>query len=262
VRRGARRILRFAVILVGMGAAAAAAPPAPAGSPDELFARGNAQYARGEFAEAAESYRRILESGLRNGEVYYNLGNACFRQNRIGEAILNYEKALKLNPDDPDARENLRFANLRIRDRIPSDDLPFLLALLERGRRLLGISAVTRLFAGAYYASMLLAAVWILLNGRRWSPAVGMAALAVFAASLAAGGWMLLQGRAISAADQAIVLAEKVDVLSGPGPENTLLASIHEGTKVRIHNRREAWVQVTLPDGRAGWMRGEVLGVI
>ena len=73
---------------------------------------------------------------------------------------------------------------------------------------------------------------------------------------------MGLQARERYAADQAIVLSEKAEVLSGPGAENTLLASVHEGTKVRIHNRRQAWVQVTLPDGRAGWMQGGTLGVI
>jgi tetratricopeptide (TPR) repeat protein len=239
-----------------------AASQSPASSPEELLVQGNDLYAHGDYAGAARKYRSILDAGIRNSAVDYNLGNACFRQNRIGEAILFYEKALKLDPTDVDARENLRYANLRIRDRIPEEDPPLLLALLDRGLNLLRLEQVTHLFVAAYLASMVLFAAWIAGRQRRWGWWVGVAALVVFALSLAAGGWMISRGRALSASDKAIVLSEKVDVLSGPGSENTLLASVHEGTKVLIHNRREEWVQVTLPDGRAGWMRGDALGII
>ena len=252
----------LAVLLGALLLAAETATPEPPGSPDELSARGNDAYAHGDYAAAADSYRRILEAGIRNSRVYYNLGNACFKQNQVGPAILYYEKALKLDPADGDARENLRYANLRIRDRIPAEDFPILVVLLSRGLGLLRMEQVIGLFVGLYLAGMLLATAWILGNGRRWAAPAGIASLVFCALSLAAGGWMLLQGRARTASDQAIVLVEKVEVLSGPGPENTLLASVHEGTKVRIHNRRESWVQVTLPDGRAGWMREATLGVI
>ena len=261
-RRGAGLLSGLAVLLGALLLGAAAAAPEPPRSPDELFARGNEQYAQGDYAASAASYRKILEAGFRNSRVYYNLGNACFKQNQVGPAILFYEKALKLDPADEDARENLRYANLRIRDRIPAEDLPILLAVFSRGLGLLRMERVIGLFTGLYLAAMLFAAAWILGNGRRWAAQAGIAALVLCALFLAAGGWMLLQGRARGASDQAIVLAEKVEVLSGPGPENTLLASVHEGTKVKIHNRRETWVQVTLPDGRAGWMREETLGGI
>jgi len=248
--------------MVGLTAALAAPPVGPPPSPEQLFSRGNDLYSRGDYAAASEAYRQIAAAGIRNGRVYYNLGNTCFRQNRIGEAILYYEKALKLDPTDPDARENLRFANQRIRDRIPAEDLPLLLALLERAEHLLRLEQVTSLFLGLYLLCMALALIWILGHGRRWASGAGVAAAGALVLAIGAGGWMIAQGRERSASSDAIVLQEKVDVLSGPGSENTLLASIHEGTKVRIHNRREEWVQVTLPDGRAGWMRGESLGEI
>ena len=224
------------VLAAGLSAALAAA--LPASSPDELLAQGNSLYAHGDYAGAADSYQKILGAGFRNSRVYYNLGNARFKQNQIGRAILAYERAIKLDPTDAEARENLRFANRRIRDQIPPDDEGYLLG------------------------SMTLAAGWILGRARRWGPPVGITAGVVLGLALLTGGWMGLQARERYAADQAIVLSEKAEVLSGPGAENTLLASVHEGTKVRIHNRRQAWVQVTLPDGRAGWMQGGTLGVI
>jgi len=263
VRRAAGILapLGLALLLLSPGTCWAR-PAGPTRSADELFARGADQYARGEYEAAADSFREILSAGIRTSRVYYNLGNACFKRNQIGQAILYYEKTLRLDPTDEDARENLRYANVRIRDRNPGEDLPYLLALAVRARDLLRLEEVTRLFLGLYLAAMILGAGWILANGRPWAPHLGIAALALLALSLACGGWMLLQGHARSSADEAIVLAEKTEVLSGPGSENTLLAPVHEGTKVRIHNRREEWVQVTLPDGRVGWMRGETLGVI
>lgn len=255
-----RGLPRALVVAAGLGAALAAGPPAA--SPDELLDRGNGLYARGDYAAAAETYQRILGAGFRNSRVYYNLGNARFKQNQIGRAILAYERAIKLDPTDAEARENLRFANRRIRDQIPPDDEGYLLALFARARDTLTFDQVTTLFVGLYLGSMALAAGWILGKGRRWGPPVGLAAGALLGLALLAGAWMGLQARARFAFDQAIVLSEKAEVLSGPGAENTLLASVHEGTKVRIHNRRQVWVQVTLPDGRAGWMQGGTLGVI
>ncbi len=261
-RPGARGRRLLPALLAAIALLGAAAPPAPSPTADQLFARGNEAYSRGDYAGSAEAYRRIVDSGIRNSRVYFNLGNACFRLNRIGEAILYYEKALKLDPGDEEARENLRYANLRIRDRIPADDLPLLLQLLVRVRDLVRLELMFRLFAGLYLLSMAVMAGWILGSRKRWGPPAGAAALVLLLLAFSAGAWMFLQGRARTGGGEAIVLAEKVEVLSGPGTENTLLASIHEGTKVRIHNRRDSWVQVTLPDGRAGWMRGETLGLI
>jgi tetratricopeptide (TPR) repeat protein len=227
-----------------------------------LFKAGNEAYSKGDFAAAQKAYRGIVDLGIRNSSVYYNLGNACFRRNEIGSAILYYEKALRLQPGDVDARENLSFASLRIRDRIPPDSTPFLITLLSRGVNLLSLEQVTRIFLVTYFAAMAALAAWIGLRRTRWSVLIGGMAGILLLSALTAGGWVVLQAQARNATDEAIVLLDKVDVYSGPGSDNTLLASVHEGTKVRIHARRYQWAQVTLPDGRSGWLLGEALGVI
>lgn len=256
-RRGAASCL-----LAGLFSGLLGSSPADAASPEELFARGNEQYAKGDYAGAVGSYEAILAAGIENSAVFYNLGNACFRSNALGRAILYYEKALKLDPSDADARENLRFARQRIRDRIPEEEPPFLVALLVRIRDSLRLEQVTRIYLALHWGAMILASVWILSAGRRAGVVCGIASVVVFALALGAGGWMLAQGRARGAQEAAIVLAEKADVLSGPGSENTLLASVHEGTRVRMHNRRGGWIQVTLPDGRAGWVQEAALASI
>lgn len=252
----------FLALTATLIAAPAAAQERSELQADALFKAGNEAYSKGDFAAAQKAYREIVELGIRNSRVYYNLGNACFRRNEIGNAILYYEKALRLQPGDVDARENLHFASLRIRDRIPPDSTPLLITLLSRGLTLMSLEQVTRIFLVTYLAAMAVLAVWISLRRTRWSILVGGMAGILLLSALAAGGWMVLQAQARNATDEAIVLLDKLDVYSGPGSDNTLLASVHEGTKVRIHARRYEWTQVTLPDGRSGWLRGEALGVI
>lgn len=254
-------LLGLAVVWLAPQAAWPAQEPGAARA-EALFSQGNEAYSKGDFDAAEKAYRGIVDLGIRNWRVYYNLGNACFRKNDIGSAILYYEKALRLQPGDVDTRENLRFASLRIRDRIPPDSTPFLIALLTRAVNLLSLEQVTRLFLALYLMTMAVLAAWIVLRGRRWALAVGALAGVLLVSALGAGGWMVLQAGIRNATDEAIVLSEKLEVYSGPGSDNTLLASVHEGTKVRIHARRDSWTQVTLPDGRSGWLRGEALGVI
>ena len=248
-------LLGFSLGVVG------AAPAAPA-SAEDLFLQGNAAYQKGDFTAAAAAYQKIVDTGVQNSRVDFNLGNAFFRLNQIGKAILYYEKARRLDPGDEDVRENLRFANLHLRDRILSEKDPIVLEALRRGRDAVSPGTVSVLFLALYLSAMVLIALWILLRGRRGAFVLGFSAAALLTLALVSGGWLALQLQARGAGDEAIVLADKLEVLSGPGAENTLLASVHEGTKVRIHGRRAEWFQITLPDGRAGWIRGEGLGVV
>jgi tetratricopeptide (TPR) repeat protein len=86
--------------------------PVYAADPEELFSQANRLYEEKDFSQALVKYRRIIEQGMENGTVYYNMGNACFKSGKLGEAILAYEKALKYLPRDEDIKTNLEFARL------------------------------------------------------------------------------------------------------------------------------------------------------
>ncbi len=55
-------------------------------------------------------------------------------------------------------------------------------------------------------------------------------------------------------APHAIVMADRVDVLSGPSADNTVLFTVHEGTRLEVRNRRDGWFQVSLPNAMSGWV--------
>src|SRR5712692_5378225 len=78
--------------------------------PAAQFAKANQEYAAGNFKSAIADYEELVSSGQDTPNVFYNLGNAYFRQNSFGHAILNYERALALEPHHPETQANLRIA--------------------------------------------------------------------------------------------------------------------------------------------------------
>ena len=85
------------------------------------FEAANAAYADGRYDEAVTIYQSLLDEQP-NATLYYNLGNARFKQGELAQAILNYERALRLKPNYKDAKYNLAFAQSRIVDNIPEQD--------------------------------------------------------------------------------------------------------------------------------------------
>src|SRR5437867_9197539 len=75
-----------------------------------VFSQANADYQKGDFISAEAHYRRLLDAGVESGSIYYDLGNACFKQKKLGEAIYFWEKARQKLPGDRDVRENLELA--------------------------------------------------------------------------------------------------------------------------------------------------------
>src|SRR5512137_1616096 len=96
--------------------------------PKSLFQQANQAYQQQDFEKAASLYQQIISQGYESKDVYYNLGNCYYRLNQIGQSVLYFEKALKLDPHDADVRYNLELVNLKVIDRI---EIPPRLFLFE-----------------------------------------------------------------------------------------------------------------------------------
>ena len=228
----------------------------------DLLADGNRLYEQGDYSGAASAYQHILDYGLRNEVVYYNLGNALFKLDRLGEAILAYERALRLDPGDREAAENLAYATSLTVDRAEREEPSF---PVRAFLRLVNVTTVVEdawlLLVAAYLLGGVGAAA-ILVRSRLARRALAYIGVVLLAMTLWSGGALVYKDARIHGSRKGVVLAEKVDVLSGPSGENTSLFTVHEGLQVEIRNWREGWIQILLPNGLNGWVPASALGVV
>jgi len=231
------------------------------GAPVQLwFEKANAFYEQKQYDSAAHYYTLITESGVRNGAVYYNLGNAWYRQNKLGLAVLNYEKALAIDPADPDIISNIKFANLNIVDRVPPPEQTFLDAVASRLHNAIGLRGQVWLLFGLLCALGLLfcAALFVSHNARLWIIYVSSLLLLFTAAVGASTGVKIYREERVS---WAVVLDPSIDARNEPRGSMVLFTA-HEGTKFRIRKKIDEWVLVSLPNGVSGWVEEKGLGRI
>ncbi len=238
-----------------------ATPSLRADEAASLFAQGNQRYTQGDYEGAIRAYESILERGFESWQVYYNLGNAYYKRGEIGKAILNFERARRLNPRDEDIRHNLDLANLKVVDRINAIPEFFFVRWLKFLARLLPLATLGWLALGFYGVAASLWIVRLFARGKLRSTltAVLIPAVAAWIALLTLAAYRFYIDRADT---YAIVLVEKVDARSAPEQDGTEVFAIHEGVKVRIDRQENQWAKIRLADGKVGWIPLSAVGRI
>jgi len=227
---------------------------AQAQTPGDAFLRGGEFYRAGRYDRAAGEYEAILHQGYVSAEVYFNLGNAYYRQNKLGAAILAYERAARLHPGDADIQHNLRLANLRTIDRIEPVPELFLIQWMRRVASVLTPQAALLLFLSGWCVLFLSLALLYALARPPIVRTTRIAALAGLIVVLAGGAILLLQRIQDSSHDEAIVVASVATAKSSPDDRSVDAFVVHEGLKVRMSDAVGGWVKITLPDGKVGWI--------
>ena len=234
---------------------------AEAESAAALLAMGNRAYEEARFDEAAASYERVVDMGIRHETVYYNLGCAHARQGLLGAALLDFRRALWLSPRDEDAQANAAW----IRDRL-TDSPPPLGGWRERLSRAVALlplgGSLGAALALEWLAALLLA--WAVMTGRRGRQVRGMRRVGISAAVLAIlvalAPLTTLQLR--NTESGAVILIDRIEARSGPAESNPVLFTVHEGYEVELRSVREGWVRIATPDGLGGWVPLTSLGAV
>lgn len=231
--------------------------------PERLFEQGVQFYQVGQFTEALNAFQQIPDSGAEAGPVYYNLGNCYYKLGEIGRAILNYERAARLMPGDEDVRFNLGLANQSIVDQIEAQE-DFILIRLWRGFLYLFSAPVfLAMLGGVYVLTVLFIILRLLPRNAAIRAASGRLAVLCGMFFLILGLSYLARVQDSKNRVEAVILAEKVDVMSAPLAQGgTEVFVLHEGTKVRLDREQGEWVEIILPDRKVGWVKKEVLEVI
>ncbi len=227
---------------------------------DSLWTKGVAAYADGRWDDAREAWTGIVAQGLESAELYYNLGNACFKEGDLAHAILWYERSLKVDPSYGDARFNLEFARSQVQDRI--DEVPeFFLETWGRKACWLLPSGVWAALCILFFAATL-AMLLLFLLGRGGARKAGFfTGIATLLLTLLCFDFAFWQRTDARKHDSAIVTAPVTEVKSSPGSGVSLFV-LHEGTKVKMLETVGDWENIELSDGRQGWLKTSVLEAI
>lgn len=230
---------------------------------DSLWNSANQAYVEGRWSDAVAGYEMISGMGLESAALYCNAGDACFKAGNVPMAILYYERALKLDPSYSDARYNLELLNSTIQDRI--DVVPeFILKVWARDVCYIMDSDA---WAVSFLVLLALTLGLVLLfllaptaAGRRAGFFTGIVTLLLAVSSLCFSIW---QKNDYMSADEAVVMRPVASVKSSPSVEASKdLFILHEGTKVRIIDTVGDWNNISLSDGRQGWLQSGDLEII
>jgi len=222
------------------------------------FNLANKAYADGEYFQAIEIYSGIINEGIESGEVYFNLANAYYKVNDLGRAILYYEKARKFIEGDPALEQNIKLAQLRIVDKI--EPIPELF-IIEWWSYLIHIFSLdTWLWSNLFIFSILmLMIIFQFLYSRQFlKNLIGTTTvlfLLVFIITLSVT-------YEFETTKFGVILEEKVSVVSEPDSDGTEVFILHEGTKVKINRNLDNWMEISIPDGKIGWLKQTSLEII
>ena len=244
-----KRIITYTVLLfvalVARGAETSSA---------EHWEAGNRAYSSREYATAIAEYNAILEGGEYSLELYYNLGNAYFKADSLGKAILYYNKALRIDPSQEDVIHNLAFAELRTTDKV-AETPEFILSRWVRGvRDMLSCNVWSILSLVALALLLIFALIFLLASAIGVRKASFFGALCALIFGIATTAFAISSRNNMLEHNEAIVMASAVSIKSSPDLSATDLFVLHEGTKVRIVETVDEWCEVVLADGKKGWI--------
>jgi tetratricopeptide (TPR) repeat protein len=235
-----KRIHPWIVALLCAGAASVQA------AEDSTFATANQAYSDGHFQQAVDGYQSLVNSGRWSANLFYDLGNAWFRLGDFGKAILNYERALALDPRHPEAMANLRIARDEARALELRKDW------IERYAAM-GTPTHYSIVAAVALWSVLFAVTWLFFSRRH--PARQMVFIACAAVVCAISIFALYtlengaQGRAL-----AIVTGIDIEARLATADNASSILALPAGSEITVLSERGEWIYAALPNDQRGWI--------
>lgn len=254
-----RKVATVVILLLSLGASM----NIQAKDLDSLWTAGVQAYTDGKFADASTAWTSIEESGQKSAKLYYNLGNAWFKQGNYPKAILNYERALRLDPSYSDVRYNLEFTGNFVQDKIEPVPEFILKSVARKVCYVMSSNVWAVIFLVLLAAALMMGLLFLLgssVGKRRAGFYCGIVLLLLSAGALSFSAW---QKSDSMKTDTAIVMSPVSSVKSSPSSGSSKdLFVIHEGTKVTILDEVGSWKNISLADGRQGWIPAADLEVI
>jgi tetratricopeptide (TPR) repeat protein len=226
---------------------------------DELLQHAGNYYRNGEFDNAINIYEELVKEGYEGVSLYFNLGNSYYRIGKIGYAILNYERALKLSPSDEDVKHNLAFANLSTVDRIQPLPEFFLFEWWESILALLSVNGWTYIAFFFYLLLLFLIVTYFFAITVSQQKLILFSGLITLIMLLLSVSLLIVKINKEQTVIGGVIIEQSITVKTSPDPKSNDAFVIHEGLKVNLEDQLDEWVKIRLADGKVGWIENNLV---
>ena len=229
---------------------------------DVTKADGDSAYVKNDYASAIQIYEALLKKG-EAAEVYYNLGNSYYKIDEIAKAVLNYERALLLQPGNSDIRANLDVARSKTVDKMEVVPEIFFVTWIKALIFSMSVDAWTIL--GIVCFVLLIASLYFFIFSKHiiWKKTGFVAGVIFLILVVSANVFAAQQKEYLLNRNKAIIMSPSVTVRSTPNESGTSLFVLHEGIKVSIKDTSmRDWKEILLDDGKVGWVPSSVVEII
>lgn len=219
------------------------------------FEKANEAYNNAKYEQSASLYQSIVDDGYVSVEVYYNLGNAYLKQNKLAEAIYAYEKALSLKPNADFVKENLEYAKTMTIDQFAKVEVSDFQKMINQVNHLLTTDQWAYLVV-IFLFLMVLSFLIYLFKTQPKLKRIGFSMFSVFLILAVISLWQAYRlSQQTKQEDFAILFDEEIEVYAEPNPRSEAILSLHEGTKIQLLTKFNDYQEIKLPDGTKVWMR-------
>lgn len=229
---------------------------------DATKAEGDSAYIKNDFVSAIQIYEALLRNG-ESADVYYNLGNSYYKADNIAKAILNYERALLLQPGNSDIRANLDVARSKTVDKVePTPDVFFVIWIKALINSLSANAWAT--WAIACFILLIVSLYFFIFSKYIVLKKIGFISGIIFLICVVlANVFSAQQKEELLVRNSAIVMSPSVTIRSTPNESGTSLFVLHEGRKVSVKdNSMKEWKEISLEDGKVGWIPSSAIEII
>ncbi|MBE0572352.1 MAG: tetratricopeptide repeat protein [Ignavibacteriaceae bacterium] len=221
---------------------------------DEQMQQAGVFYRNGDFDKAIGIYEQLRIDNFEGTSLYYNLANSYYRIGKLGYAILNYERALKISPSDEDVKHNLAFANLSTVDRIQPLPTFFLFEWWESVLASLSVNGWTYIAFFFYILLMMMIVVYFFAKTIFQQKLILFSGLGILVIFLIAVSLLIVKINREETVIGGVVTEQSTTVKTSPDQKSTDAFVIHEGLKVNLEDKLDNWIKIRLADGKVGWV--------
>jgi len=223
---------------------------------------GTKAYNESDFERAIDEWRTCVDNGIEDADLYYNLGNAYFRNGKLGFSIFYYKKALRLRANDDDIQHNLKFAQAMTRDKVEDEEENPILSGLFRAHHALSLKAQLFTLLAIFWLIAFIGIAGRIVIGERAKNICTGAIFVLTATFCVIGSSAAYKIFVLEKEICGVVTATDADVTSAPSDKSQTLNTLSEGTTFEVISEQGNFAEIRLGEKIKGFVKLSEVGII